>query len=389
MKARLFLAIAGALGLIGCSRPSAELRDAPVDGACLAEAAAPIVDATAPLARLPAVSTPGSPWNVILISVDSLRADQPWAGYARPVAPRLTALYAKSTAYTHGYATSSFTSKSLAGMLTGRYPSELARTGSFFTRYLEPKDFLCTSLAVDGIPCIGGHAHAYFDSKQSGYENGFSMWRLVSGIQFDYQTDPYVTSDKLTPLAIDMLQKQPAAPFFAWFHFMDPHDEYKTHVESPHWGKKPRDLYDEEVFYTDLWIGKLLDWVDTQSWAARTIVAITADHGEMFGEHGMNRHAHELWEELVRVPLFFYIPRRGARVIDEPRSHVDLAPTFAELLGAKLEFPGTSLVPELEGGTGAPRDVIADVCPGRARNRARARTMMRAGGFCRSGRVAG
>ncbi len=367
------IGLAGSVG--GCSSceqkpvpPPLENRGAEtrVEGASGEAAAADASaggDASAGDGSSSAGTLTSAPWNVLLLSIDSLRADMPWAGYERPIAPRLSALHAKSIAYTRGYSTSSFTSKSLGGLLTGRYPSELARTGRFFTRYLSAKDFLCTSLATANVPCVAGHAHAYFGPQQAGFEHGFSDWKLVKGITFDYQTDPYVTSDKLTPLAIEMLGEvsQKGRPFFAWFHYMDPHDEYKTHVESPHFGKRARDLYDEEVFYTDLWIGKLLDFVEAQPWAARTVIVITADHGEAFGEHGMTRHAHEVWEELVHVPLFFYVPGRPARTIDEPRGHVDLAPTFAKLLGVDVELPGISLVPELEGATPAPRDVIVDL----------------------------
>jgi len=313
-----------------------------------------------------AVSARG-PFNVILITVDSLRADMPWAGYERPIAPRLSALHAKSISYKNAYSTSSFTSKSVPGMLTGRYPSELARTGSFFTKYVSPEQFVCKHLDAEGIPCVGGHAHMYFSPGHSGFETGFSSWKIVPGITFDYQTDPYVTSHKLTPLAIETLQNVTAdagtRPFFAWFHYMDPHDQYKGHEESPHFGKRARDLYDEEVFYTDLWIGKLLDFVESQPWADRTVIAVTADHGEAFGEHGIYRHAHEVWEELVHVPLFFYVPGLPARVIDASRGHADLAPTFVELLGAKNvpTLPGTSLVKELEGADAETRDVIVDL----------------------------
>ncbi len=306
-------------------------------------------------------------WNVLLISVDSLRADMPWAGYARPIAPRLGALHARSVSYSRAYATSSYTSKSIPGILTGRYPSELPRTGSFFTKYLTPSDFVCTALDAEDIPCLGGHAHAYFGKGQSGFEYGFRKWQLVPGITFDYQTDPYVTSDKLTPLAVTMLSQPEVLaskrPFFAWFHYMDPHDEYKTHTESPHFGSRPRDLYDEEVFFTDLWVGKLLDFVEAQPWASRTVIVVTADHGEAFGEHGLTRHAHEVWEELVHVPLFFYLPGLSPRAIDVARGHLDLAPTFVELLGAKNVplLPGTSLVAELRGAQVPARDVIVDL----------------------------
>lgn len=312
---------------------------------------------------------PLAPMNVLFLSIDSLRADMPWAGYERPIAPRLSALYERSAKFTRGYSTSSFTSKSIPGMLTGKYPSELVRTGAFFTKYLNGSDFFCTQLTAQEIPCIAGHAHAYFGKGQSGFESGFRDWKLVPGIAFDYQTDPYVTSDKLTTLAISMLTElaqQPEAgkkPFFAWFHYMDPHDQYQPHAESTHYGRKPRDLYDEEVFWTDLQIGKLLDFVETQPWATRTAIVVTADHGEMFGEHGMTRHAHEIWEELVHVPLFVHLPNNPPRTVDTPRGAMDLVPTFTELLGATppTGLHGTSLVAEIRGATVAPRDVIVDL----------------------------
>lgn len=327
---------------------------------------APVTSTSAAATTTSAEQKPAAgPLNVLVISIDSLRADMPWAGYPRPIAPNLTALHAKSVSYTHAYSTSSFTSKSVAGMLSGRYPSTLARTGKFFTKYLDENTFMCEDLAEKGIPCIGGHAHAYMGKGLSGFEQGFDDWRLVPNIPFDYNKDPYVTSQALTPLAIEMLGKvaQKKGPFFAWFHFMDPHDEYKGHPESPHFGKTARDLYDEEVFYTDLWIGKLLDWVGAQPWSKDTAIVITADHGEGFGEHAFYKHAHEVWEPLVRVPLFVVLPGAAPRTIDEPRGQVDLVPTFRELLGAPADatLPGTSLVAELRGGKSAPRDVVVDL----------------------------
>ncbi len=349
------------LALAGCTkRPPPDARPAAADASTTRADLEPVDAAVAP--------APPRPMNVVLLTVDSLRADMPWAGYPRAIAPRLTELHARSVSYTRAYSTSSFTSKSVAGFLTGKVPSELARTGTFFTKYLDPKDFFCTTLGEQGIPCVGAHAHAYFGKGQSGFENGFATWRLVPDIPFDYQTDPYVTSDKLTPLAIEVLTNvaretsSSGRPFFAWFHYMDPHDEYKPHPGQPAFGTRARDLYDGEVLFTDTWIGKLLDFIESQPWAPRTAIVVTADHGEAFGEHNMTRHAHELWEELVHVPLFFAVPGAVARTIDTPRGHADLVPTFAELLGAKTgELRGTSLVPELRGGPAEARDVLVDL----------------------------
>lgn len=338
-----------------------------VDAAPIDASPASAVDGGAPVASV----AEAGPFNVLLLTVDSLRADMPWAGYPRPIAPNLTKLAERSVRFTEAYSTSSFTSKSIPGLLTGRYPSELARTGSFFTKYLDADRFACTWLKKEAISCIGGHAHMYFGPGQSGFENGFATWKVVPGITFDYQTDPYVTSDKLAPMAMSMLKEASTTqPFVAWFHFMDPHDEYKSHPESPHFGKKARDLYDEEVFYTDLWMGKLLDWVAEQPWAGKTAIILTADHGEAFGEHGATRHAHEVWQPLVRVPLFVAVPGIAPRDVKHPVAGIDVMPTIVQLVGAKNvpAMRGESLLPEVrdpmfgaDEKNAGPRDVIVEI----------------------------
>ncbi|RYE74899.1 MAG: choline-sulfatase, partial [Myxococcales bacterium] len=326
---------------------------------------APVASA-APAASAPAAAPAGKgPFNVLMISIDSMRADMPWAGYGRDIAPNLTALFKKSTSYTHAYSISSFTSKSLGGFLGGRYPSELKRTGPFFTKYLDENRMFPEMLQEQKVRTISGHAHAYMGKGEGGFEQGFDAWKLVPGISFDYNTDPFVTSQKLTPLAIEMLgdAKNTSGRFFAWFHYMDPHEKYQAHEESPKFGKKARDYYDEEIFYTDLWVGKLLAWVDQQPWAKDTAIVVTADHGEAFGEHKLYRHAFELYEVLVHVPLFVYVPGQPPRAIDQNRSHIDLVPTLFDLLGAKpgAELRGKSFAPELFGAEADARDVIVDL----------------------------
>jgi arylsulfatase A-like enzyme len=357
--------LVAASALSGCSRPDASPvpRDA---GALSASSPVATVARAAPVAP---VALPEPPFNVVLVTIDSLRADMPWAGYPRPIAPRLEELHRHAVDYPHAYSVSSFTSKSLAALVSGRYPSELARTGVFFTQYLRSNAMVCESLSEAGVPCVAAMAHAYLAKGYAGFDQGFRDWRLVPGITFDFNTDPYVTSDKLTPLAIEMLSDRAltAAPFFAWFHFMDPHDKYQAHDGGPHFGARPRDLYDEEVFYTDAWVGKLIDFVQAQPWGARTVIVVSADHGEAFGEHHEFRHGHELYEELVHVPLFFLVPgRTEARTIEATRSQIDLAPTIVELLGqtpaALPGLQGRSFARELLGGEPGPaRDVVCDL----------------------------
>ena len=262
-------------------------------------------------------------------------------------------------------------------------PPGIARHEQRRTRDRHQHDVECDSPAVvavstleqAGVPCVAGEAHSYLGPGYARLDQGFYAWKLVDGITFDYNKDPYVTSQKLTPLAIALLE-DPALtaapdggthPFFAWFHYMDPHDVYQSHEESPHFGTKNRDLYDEEVFYTDLWIGKLFAYVDSQPWAKNTMIVVSADHGEAFGEHGRFKHAHELYEELIHVPLIVHLPdqtEKDARTIDATRSQIDLVPTFFDVMGQTPtpNLDGQSLKAEWYGAPAGPsKDVVTDL----------------------------
>jgi hypothetical protein len=87
----------------------------------------------APAASVP--TPPSKPRNVLFLTIDSLRSDMPWNGYPRAIAPHLTALAERCTSYTNAYSVSSYTAKSVAAFLTGRYPSTLDRNGFFFAGY--------------------------------------------------------------------------------------------------------------------------------------------------------------------------------------------------------------------------------------------------------------
>ena len=310
----------------------------------------PSASAAAPASAAP--PTPSKPRNVLMVTIDSLRADMPWNGYSRPIAPNLTALAEKCTSYTNAYSVSSYTAKSVAAFLTGRYPSTLYRSGFFFASYASANQFMAETLRESGIETLSWHGHMYF-ARAKGFEQGFREWRIVPGITFDAQTDNHVTSEKMTGIGLELLGKPElqTKQFFAWAHYMDPHDQYNRHEEAPSFGNKARDRYDQEVFYTDLWIKKLLDFVEQQPYGKDTYLVISADHGEAFGEHGMYKHAFELWEVLTRVPLLICGPGIKAQKINERRSHIDLPATIFDLLGQKIppDQMGKSLLSELTG----------------------------------------
>jgi choline-sulfatase len=378
---RLILSASGAVLAAACSKdaPPPGVSAAPVPAAAgsVASASAPAAPGSTVAsamvannagwvpARPPPLppSTKGPPpgGNVILLSIDSLRADMPWNGYARPIAPRLTELEAKAVSFRNAYSVSSYTSMSLGGLLGGRMPSELVRDGYFFGIY--KKDlFFPKLLQRDGVHTMGVMAHMYF--KGAGFDSGFDDWRIVPGITFDANTDRDITSPQHEKIAEEMLgdPANDSRPFFFWAHFLDPHDLYQLH-DGINWGNNPRDRYDGEVTFTDRYIGKLLDFIADKPWAQRTTIIVTADHGEEFGEHGMTRHGFEVWNTLVHVPLMILAPGAAPRRVDVLRSGIDLAPTILELLGVTADpsFEGTSLVSEVYGGPTPERDVVVDL----------------------------
>ena len=313
--------------------------------------------ATAP----PAPRRPPNDCNVILLSIDSLRADMPWNGYPRAIAPRLTDFEKRAVSFTRAYSVSSYTSMSLGGLLAGRLPSELHRSGYFFGTY-RGDVFFPRLLQRAGIHTAGVMAHMYF--KSAGFDQGFDDWKLVPGITFDPNTDREITSPKSEALAEELLgdAANDTRRFFFWAHFLDPHDLYMRH-EGIDWGQGARNRYDGEVTFTDQYIGKLLDFIGARSWAPRTAIIVTSDHGEEFGEHNMTRHGFEVWETLVHVPLMVLSPGAKPRRIDMPQSDIDLAPTILDLFGIVPDgsFEGKSIVEEVYGADGEPRDVVVDL----------------------------
>jgi arylsulfatase A-like enzyme len=326
-----------------------------------------MASSVAPAASSTRSVDPDRRYNVVLILVDSLRADMPWNGYTRDVAPRLSEFAKAAVSYSRAYSISSYTAKSVASLLAGRYPSEMKRDGRFFTRF-DPEDALLVSERMQqaGRRTLGGHAHGYF-MPALGMNQGFDDWKLLPGASLEPVES--ITSEPLTKLAVSMLQnpentdQRDGKRFFAYFHYLDPHHTYEKHPGHPDFGNTRRDLYDHEVHYTDHWVGELLRFIDSAPWSRDTAVIVSADHGEGFGEHGHFRHGYELWESVTRVPLLNRVPEVAPARIDAPRSQIDLAPTMAQLIGAPFgePFRGRSLVPELLGERPEARRVVLDL----------------------------
>jgi choline-sulfatase len=317
-------------------------------------------------AAAPATDAAGKVDNVLVVSIDSVRADRmPWAKYERDVMPNLAKLAKNSTTYERFYATSSYTAKSLGGFLGGKYPSSMKRSGYFFAAYPEEEVLFPELLQKAGVTTTAAQAHFYFGKEKAGFHQGFDTWELIPGLKKNNTTDENITGPDHVKLALAQLEaaSKKGGRFFAWYHLLDPHDQYMGHPEGKDFGKGATNLYDGELYFTDMQLGKILAYVEAQPWGKKTAIIVTSDHGDAFGEHKMYRHGFELWDVLVHVPLIVHIPGAAPRTVTEPRSMVDLAPTILELFGVPKDagMIGESLVGEVKGGPTPARDVFVDL----------------------------
>ena len=311
--------------------------------------------------------------NLLFITVDTMRADLHYAGYAHPMSPSLDALAAESVVFDRAYAISSYTGRAIGPMMTGRYPTECPRDGEHFTRYTAANVFLAERLKAAGFTTFGAASHFYFEPR-FGLSQGVDAWDLSAKPEGDGQET--TSADAAVADRVIAQLRRPentAGRFFAWAHFFDPHKQYVDHPDLPVFARGERGRYDREVMNSDRQIGRILAALRALPGgvAERTVVVVTSDHGEAFGEHGMSYHGVELWEELVRVPWVMRVPGVAPRHITAARSQIDLAPTLLEVLrlpapaaDAPDAFSGRSLVPEMLGEAAPERPVYIELPEG-------------------------
>jgi arylsulfatase A-like enzyme/cytochrome c-type biogenesis protein CcmH/NrfG len=292
------------------------------------------------------------PPNVVLITLDTTRADRMgFLGSQRGLTPHLDALARQGIVFSRAYAHVPLTTPSHAAILTGTYPQ--------FNHVVDLGDPL-----APGIPYLPEvlHQHGYETAAfvggvvldpqggtARGFDRGFDIYdagfhKRQSG-EDRYQSEER-RADVVVDHAIGWIDKHPQRPLFLWVHIYDPHDPYDP--PEPYKSRYASDLYDGELAYTDAAVGKLLAGLRTHGLYENAIVAVMADHGEAFGEHGERRHGVFVYDETIHVPLLFKLPAQryaGARV-DGRAGLADVAPTILQVLGitAPAEMQGLSLL---------------------------------------------
>jgi arylsulfatase A-like enzyme len=299
--------------------------------------------------------------NIILITLDTTRADHLGCyGYNRNTSPNLDRLASESILYTRAIAPSSWTLPSHASLFTGKF------TSSHGARYdANGPLYLSDAVHTTGSRQTGYRARGLAQDeltlatilKQNGYETGAvvggpwmkKIFGLDKGFEF-YDDDQISTTSgrlacQVTASALNWIENSQEREFFLFLNYFDPHAPYmaaegfakaflpKNAVLSQ---KDPSieeriALYDAEILYMDHYIDKLLHKLKDWNLFENTFIIVTADHGELFGEHGKFKHGHYLYQQEIHVPLFLKYP--GMEVApDQTDVPVQLNDIFAIIL---------------------------------------------------------
>jgi arylsulfatase A-like enzyme len=340
-----------------------EIPDDGIDNNCIGGDATVRPQPPAPFAPVPPSIPPDL--DVLLITIDTLRADHVGAyGYRRATTPRLDRLAAGGAVFENAWAHAPSTRYSIPAILTGRYPLavEYVDIPREWPGISKSHTTIAEVMKERGLATSAILNYWYFDKKRS-FDQGFDHYdntnkRLHRSIPGEGPARTSGTSSReQTDAAIAEVDRLASGGrFFLWVHYYDPHMDYERHPGTKTFGSSRMDLYDHEIRFTDDQIARLLDHLDQIGIAERTAVVVTGDHGEGFGEHGVDFHGYHLYAPQTRVPLIIRVPGLAPRRIALPAGHIDILPTLANLVGARpvAGSMGRSLLDVLAGAPGPP-----------------------------------
>jgi arylsulfatase A-like enzyme len=320
-------------------------------------------------AHAPSVIIGKTQGPVILIVVDALRPDHLSAyGYQRPTSPNLQDLANDGLVLSNYFVNGNWTRPSTASMLTGLLPGE-HRVESEQDRLAEQYVTMAEMLAKLKIPT----------GAVVGNGNAGSAFGLGRGFSFFADTAKHwkglPSAEQVLDLAVPFVKAQGDQPFFLMLFFVDTHNPYGAPepfenmfvldptvplIRTPRWEgvhyplaeiERMKATYDGAIRYTDTVLGKLFATLRQLHLYDRTLLLVTADHGEAFGEHGVFMHSHHLYDEIIRAPLIVRAPvmsRRGV-YCDDLFQTIDLLPTIVSYFGGSppASLPGEDMFAHL------------------------------------------
>jgi choline-sulfatase len=298
------------------------------------------------------VPTLAAPTNIILITLDTTRADRMgFLGSKLGLTPNLDALARQSVVFSRAYSQVPLTTPSHATLLTGTYP-QFNHLQDMGTPLAKDLPYLPDILRQHGYRTAAFVGSQILDPKSAaapGFDRGFEVYDAGFHSRAPGE-DRYQSVERRAAVvvshAIAWLNRGQRTPFFLWVHLYDPHDPYDP--PAPFKAKYRDSPYDGEIAYADFAVGKLLAALHASGLYNSTLIAVAADHGEAFGEHGERTHGLFLYDETIHVPLLlkFAGARPASLRVDTRVGLVDLAPTILQAVGIKppTTMQGASLM---------------------------------------------
>lgn len=313
-----------------------------------------------------------SSYNLLLVTIDTLRADRLGAyGHEGAATPNLDRLAAGGVRFANVYSPVPLTLPTHATLFTGHYPfSTGVRVNG--VHYLDESAVTLAERLRQNDYDTAAFVAAYVLISRFGLAQGFDRYEDSLGLDNLFRFTSELRADEIHRRFADWLHERrarsDAGKFFAWLHFYDPHLPYDP--PAPYADEFSDSPYDGEIAFVDSILGRALSDLEEDA-LDNTLVVVTSDHGEAFGEHVERGHGLLTYDETLRVPLIFWAPGGLPRglVVEQRVSLVDVMPTLLELLGLEDgdgdgDRDGRSLRPLLAGRELPPRDLYFESLAG-------------------------
>jgi choline-sulfatase len=307
---------------------------------------------------------PAPPLNLLLVTLDTTRADALGAYGGRAVTPSLDYLATEGVLFEQASTVAPLTLPAHSSLFTGLFPPGHGVHGNGQNALSTESITLAEELKAHGFR-TGAFVSSFVLNHQWGLDQGFDVYH-DSGIRPGQQRDRESirrSADSVVDDALDWMQQRGGSPFFAWLHFYDAHAPARPPAEFAPIAAE--DDYFAAIGFVDFQLSRVMTFLAEHQLADRTIVAVLGDHGESLGEHGEPTHGLFVYEGVVRVPFIISAPFENmqGRRVSEPVRIVDVMPTVLDLLGqsAAPVIDGETLVPLMTGAARASRlDVYSE-----------------------------
>ncbi len=291
-----------------------------------------------------------TPANVILISIDTCRADYlSCYGHQRITTPNLDKLAKHALLFENVVSPVPITLPAHSSMLTGLIPpSHGARNNIGYQ--LSPSNLTLAEIMQSNGFSTGGVISSFVLDSDFGLDQGFDTY----DDEFDYARDSAFGAERIgsetTEHAINWIEAHRENKFFLFVHYYDPHVNYEP--PEPFSTEYSDDLYAGEIAYTDHCIGKLLTYLKERNLYDSSLIIVAGDHGEMLGEHNELTHTYYIYQPAIKVPLIIKPAGKvKARRIKKIAGLIDIVPTVCGFLGIEpsARLPGCDLSSYAEG----------------------------------------